>query len=79
MMPRSRLISKRVARKRDELTRRGYDAARESGSASEAFRVEFAHTTTALEGNGLTLAETAMVLLSGILPSLASRCTTIWR
>lgn len=35
---------------------------REEGSASEAFRVEFAHTTTALEGNGLTLAETAMVL-----------------
>ena len=52
----------RLARKRDELSRHGFDAAREEGSASEAFRVEFAHTTTALEGNGLTLAETAMVL-----------------
>lgn len=52
----------RLARKRDELSRHGFDAAREAGSASEAFRVEFAHATTALEGNGLTLAETAMVL-----------------
>ena len=46
----------RLARKRDELSRHGFDAAREAGSASEAFRVEFAHATTALEGNGLTLA-----------------------
>lgn len=52
----------RLVRKRDELARHGFNAACESGSASEAFRVEFAHTTTALEGNGLTLAETAMVL-----------------
>lgn len=52
----------RLATKRDELARHGFDAAGESGSASEAFRVEFAHATTALEGNGLTLAETAMVL-----------------
>ena len=52
----------RLARKRDELSRHGFDAAREAGSASEAFRVELAHATTALEGNGLTLAETAMVL-----------------
>ena len=52
----------RLEAKRMELMRHGFDPARESGSISEACRVEFAHTTTALEGNTLSLAETAMVI-----------------
>ena len=46
----------------DALAAQGYRPARERGSAAEAFRVEFAHTTTSLEGNSLTLAETSLVL-----------------
>ncbi|MEC4272538.1 Fic family protein [Adlercreutzia sp. R25] len=52
----------RLELKRAALAAEGYDPTLERNSASEAFRIEFAHTTTALEGNGLTLAETAMVL-----------------
>lgn len=52
----------RLGKKRDELARHGFNPAEEVGSISEAFRVEFAHTTTALEGNTLSLAETAMVI-----------------
>lgn len=52
----------RLACMRDELARHGFDPAQETGNIYEAFRVEFAHTTTALEGNTLSLAETAMVL-----------------
>ena len=52
----------RLELKRSALAAEGYDPTFERNSASEAFRIEFAHTTTALEGNGLTLAETAMVL-----------------
>lgn len=47
---------------RDELVRHGFSPAEETGSISEAFRIEFAHTATALEVNGLTLAETAMII-----------------
>ncbi len=46
----------RLGKKRDELARHGFNPAEEVGSISEAFRVEFAHTTTALEG------KTAMVI-----------------
>ncbi|MDR2108229.1 MAG: Fic family protein [Coriobacteriales bacterium] len=35
-------------------------------SLNESFRVEFTHDSTALEGNTLTLGETALVLLQGI-------------
>lgn len=53
---------KRLALERDELARAGFDFSHEDTSASETFRIEFAHATTALEGNTLSLAETAMVI-----------------
>lgn len=51
-----------LSRKRDELAAQGYRAACANDNMAEAFRIEFAHTTTALEGNMLSLAETALVL-----------------
>lgn len=53
---------KRLEHMRDTLASQGYRPAQERGSLAEAFRVEFAHTTTSLEGNSLTLAETSLVL-----------------
>lgn len=52
----------RLALKAEALRAQGFDPSLVRDSASEAFRIEFAHTTTALEGNTLSLAETAMVL-----------------
>ena len=53
---------KRLEHMRNTLASQGYRPAQERGSLAEAFRVEFAHTTTSLEGNSLTLAETSLVL-----------------
>lgn len=52
----------RLALKRDELVAHGFAAARESGNLYEAFRVDFVHATTALEGNTLSLLETGLIL-----------------
>ncbi|HIY83044.1 Fic family protein [Rubneribacter sp.] len=52
----------RLALKRDELVAHGFAAARESGNLYEAFRIDFVHATTALEGNTLSLLETGLIL-----------------
>jgi Fic family protein len=60
-----RLLSS-IAKKKALLdSHRPLDAAALS-SLNESFRVEFTHDSTALEGNTLTLGETALVLLQGI-------------